>query len=375
MPVVSRPQVQDLGSYGFDRPPTKVIQLSANESALPPLPGVLDAVRLAAAGVNRYPAGSTHELKRVLAERLGIEPKQVVIGAGSAALFQAAATAFITSGDAMVVADPTFDLYERWVQIMGGRAIRIPLDDRFVHDLDAMASAVGSDTRAIVLCNPNNPTGTAVAAERLSSFIRQLPSDVLVIVDEAYREFAPEWPASQGAVGLAASFENLLVLRTFSKAYGLAGLRVGYAVGSADVVGAMRNVSTPAAVTELAIAAAIESLRRDTELAARVATVLTNRSRVTDQLRSIGLPVVDSSGNFVWMPLGALGDGLVTKCETSGIRIRPLAGGVRVTIGSREENERFLAVAERWWAERQERGEELHGRRSGSERDASVASD
>jgi histidinol-phosphate aminotransferase len=322
-------------------------KLSSNESPYPPLPSVLDAIADAAHNTNRYPDLAASSVVDALADRLSVPAEHVVVGCGSVGVATQLVEAFAGAGDEVVFAWRSFEAYPIIVQVSGATAVTVPLDADARHDLKAMAAAITSRTRVVFVCNPNNPTGTAVSRPELEEFLDQVPTDCLVVLDEAYREFIRD-PSVPDGVELYRDRPNVAVLRTFSKAYGLAGLRVGYGIAHADVADAIRMTSVPFAVSSIAQAAAVASLRpaAEKELFERVDATVSERSRVTGQLRDAGWAIPESQANFVWLGTGAGTVDAAAACEAAGVVVRPFEGvGLRVTIGETEANDIFLAVA------------------------------
>ncbi|MHB1487725.1 MAG: histidinol-phosphate transaminase [Acidimicrobiales bacterium] len=338
----------DLGGEGLGRP---LVKLSSNEIAFGPLPGVADAIRSCVAGVNRYPDFFGSDLVAVLGARAEVSANQVVLDNGSSALCLHAVEAVADRGDEVVLPWPSFEVYARAALLRGSRPVRVPLRGGIYHDLEAMAAAIGPRTKAVFVCGPNNPTGSAVDPDQLADFIARVPPNVLVVVDEAYREFAGDPASRPDAVPLLRRHPNLVVLRTFSKAYGLAGLRVGYAIANDAVADVLRKLAVPFAVSSLAQAAALASLAATVELERRVSALVEERERLTRTLRAGGIPVADSAGNFIWLPLGGEAVAFAQACERNGVLVRPFPpDGVRVTLGSPPENDRFLSAVADWRA-------------------------
>jgi histidinol-phosphate aminotransferase len=323
------------------------IKLASNETPYPPLPSVLERIAESAQRVNRYPDTGSGELTNRIAARLGVDPAQVAVGSGSVALCAQLVLATCDPGSEVVYAWRSFEAYPMVVALASAQPVPVPLVD-FAHDLDAMAAAVTERTRLIFVCNPNNPTGTVVEREALLAFLERVPSDVVVALDEAYFEFVRDGEVPDG-VTLLALYPNLVVLRTFSKAYGLAGLRVGYAVaGDPEVAAALRRTQLPFAVTQIGQDAALASLEpaAEGELLARVDDLVIERAWVVSAVRQLGYEVPPTEANFFWLPLGARTSAWSDACADRKLIVRPFAGeGVRVTIGSTEENERLLAAA------------------------------
>ncbi|WP_153813803.1 histidinol-phosphate transaminase [Streptomyces sp. SUK 48] len=321
-------------------------KLSSNENPYPPLPGVLERVTAAAASFNRYPDMACAALTQELAERFGVPASHVATGTGSVGVAQQLIQATSGPGDEVIYAWRSFEAYPIITQINGARSVQVPLTPGDVHDLDAMAEAITDRTRLIFVCNPNNPTGTVVRRAELERFLDRVPKDVLVVLDEAYREFIRD-PEVPDGVELYRERPNVCVLRTFSKAYGLAGLRVGFAIAHEPVAAALRKTAVPFGVSQLAQEAAIASLRAEDELLGRVGSLVCERTRVVDALRAQGWTVPETQANFVWMRLGERTTAFAQACEEHGVVVRPFAGeGVRVTIGEAEANDIFLKVSE-----------------------------
>ncbi|HEY0869889.1 MAG TPA: histidinol-phosphate transaminase [Acidothermaceae bacterium] len=325
----------------------KSYKLSSNESPYPPLPSVLEAIAHAAQQANRYPDLAASIVVNALAAKLEVPADHVVVGCGSVGVATQLVEAFAGPGDEVVFAWRSFEAYPIIVQVSGATAVPVPLKAGAVHDLAAMADAVTPRTRVVFVCNPNNPTGTAVRRGELEAFLDQVPGDCLVVLDEAYREFnrAPDVP---NGVSIYGDRPNVAVLRTFSKAYGLAGLRVGYAVAHPPVADAIRMTSVPFAVSSIAQAAAVASLLppAEAELFARVEATVGERARVSEVLAKVGWEVPESEANFVWLATGSSTDKAAARCAEAGIVVRPFSGeGLRVTIGEPEANDIFLAVA------------------------------
>lgn len=320
-----------------------VIKLASNEAAFGPLPAALAAIETAAPGVNRYPDDGATALREALGAHYAVEPEQVLVANGSVELCRMAMAATCDPGDEVVFGWPSFEAYPVLAQQLGATMVQVPLrDDRY--DLDVMADAITDRTRVVFVCNPNNPTGTVVGRDAAEQFLERVPDDLLVVFDEAYREFvtAPDYP---DGLELLVDHDNVAVLRTFSKAYGLAALRVGYAIASVDVIGALRKVRVPFTTNGLAQVAARASIGAHDEMSARVAEVVEQRTRVTDGIAALGLDVVESEANFVWLPLGEHAAVLGEYCERAGVVLRPFPGvGVRITIGTPGENDRLLRV-------------------------------
>ena len=324
--------------------PAGAVKLSSNENPFPPLPGVEAAIADAAGWVNRYPDFGSVRLVKALSARLDVEPGQIAVGTGSVAVLGQVMNAMAGTGDEIVIPWRSFEAYPILATLSGAALVRVPLRTDGSHDLDAMAAAVTDRTRLIMVCTPNNPTGTCVRRADLEHLLAQLPGNVLVAVDEAYVEFVRD-AESPDALSLALARDNVVVLRTFSKAYGLAGLRVGYAVGPAAVVAELRKAQLPFGVTAMAEQAAIASLAGEHELLRRVEVLVQERSRVVDALRAMAFDHPDAQGNFVWLPLGEQTDAFARATEAAGVIVRPFAGeGVRVTIGEQSANDRWLAV-------------------------------
>jgi histidinol-phosphate aminotransferase len=348
-----RPVLSALPAYVPGRNVPGSIKLASNENAYGPLPHVLDRITAAAADVNRYPDTNSSELMRALAGKFGVGVEHLVVGCGSVSLCQQLVQATAGPADEVIFGWRSFEAYPIITAIAGAEAVRVPLHDQ-VHDLPAMARAVTDRTRLIFVCNPNNPTGTAVPGVQLTEFLDQVPSDVLVVLDEAYREFVTDEKVQDGT-GLLERYPNIIVLRTFSKAYGLAGLRIGYGLAADPAVAmAVRQTQIPFAVTHVAQAAALASLEPEAEqqLADRVAEVVAERARVTAGLRAAGYQLPDSEANFVWLAEGPAEHGgidataFAAGCEERGLIVRAFAGsGVRVTIGTAAENDTLLAAA------------------------------
>ncbi|WP_330458767.1 histidinol-phosphate transaminase [Streptomyces sp. NBC_00820] len=321
-------------------------KLSSNENPYPPLPGVMESVMAAAGDFNRYPDMACSGLMEELSDRFGVPLSHLATGTGSVGVAQQLVQATSGPGDEVIYAWRSFEAYPIITQISGARSVRVPLTAGDVHDLDAMADAITDRTRLIFVCNPNNPTGTVVRRAELERFLDRVPKDVLVVLDEAYREFIRD-PEVPDGVELYRTRPNVCVLRTFSKAYGLAGLRVGFAIAHEPVAAALRKTAVPFGVSQLAQEAAVASLRAEDELLGRVGSLVCERQRVVETLRAQGWTVPETQANFVWLRLGERTAAFAQACEEHGVVVRPFAGeGVRVTVGETEGNDIFLKVAE-----------------------------
>lgn len=330
------------------RPGQQAYKLSSNENPYPPLPGVVEAAEKAVALMNRYPDMGNSALYAALAERLGVPATRLAAGTGSVAVLYHLLQAFCDPGDEVVYAWRSFEAYPIAVSATGAVSVQVAVTGEGRHDLDAMAAAVTDRTKVVIVCTPNNPTGPSVTDTELRDFLARVPSHVLVVVDEAYREFVrSEDPVD--ALALQEAHANVAVMRTFAKAYGLAGFRVGYLVATDEVAGAVRACALPFGVSTIAQAAAVASLEAEPALMERVEALVAERDRVVAALTDQGWTFPDPQGNFVWLPLGARTAELVAAAEEAGITVRPFAGeGVRVSIGEPAANDVFLAVTGAW---------------------------
>ena len=419
MTRLTRADLETLPAYVPGRAAPGAIKLASNEVPFGPLPGVLEAITATAANVNRYPDMGVVELRQALADRNGVDPDRIATGCGSVAITEHLVRAVCVPGEEVVYAWRSFEAYPIIGATTAATSVRVPNTAGHGHDLDAMAAAITDRTRLVIVCNPNNPTGTAVRRAELDAFLDKVPSNVLValdeaypiitatsgvtsikvpntpkhghdlaamaeaitdrtrlvlvcnpnnptgtvvrrsaiddfldrvpenvlvVLDEAYREFVtdPEVPDGIAEYG---DRPNVAVLRTLSKAWGLAGLRLGYLVANPEVAAAVRKVVTPFSSSMLAQAAGLAALRADTEMRRRVAIVVSERERLLDGVRKIYPEVPDSQGNFVWLPLGDRTTEVAAAVEKAGILTRPFAGdGIRVTVGTPEENDALLAA-------------------------------
>ena len=340
-----RPAVAALPAYVAGRRASTALTepLASNESHFTPLPAVLAAVAAAAVRVNRYPDMASTALRERIAQQSGVDASQVAVGPGSVGVLGQLIAAMCDPGDEVVFAWRSFEAYPILCEIAGARAVRVPLTATEEHDLPAMASAVTDRTKVVLLCSPNNPTGTGIDAQALEEFLSTVPSTVLVVLDEAYREFSDD-PLDSAA--LAERFGNLCLLRTFSKAYGLAGLRVGYAVAAPEIAEGLRRTQIPFSVSAIAEAAAIAALDSIEEVRTRAGSVASERRRVIAAARSYGWKVPDGEANFFWIRTDdERRERLVAAFDAADILVRGYAGdGVRITIAGPEANDRVLAV-------------------------------
>jgi histidinol-phosphate aminotransferase len=323
----------------------QLCDLSMNESPFPPLERISQAVAERASALNRYPDNRVAALTGALAEWLGVPAESVLVGPGSAGLLQHLAQSLGPKPE-IVHAQLCFEGYPLIVRNAGARGVEVPLDG-YRHDLPAMAKAVTEDTRCVFVCNPNNPTGTAVDRAALEEFLDAIPDDVPVIVDEAYRDFAVG-PDQPDALELFRARSNVSVLRTFSKAYGLAALRVGYAVVPAPLAPAARMAGAVFFPNALAQTAALACMEPEVvaEVARRSAAVVAERERLRAGLTAAGLTVAPSRANFLWLPLGAAAAGFAEQARRAGFLVMAVPGvGVRVTVGTPEVDDRFCAFA------------------------------
>ena len=350
-----RPDVAALPAYVPGARPdaagaVKIAKLSSNELPFPPQDAVVEAITRAVAGVNRYPEMTGETLTQALAHRWDVEVEQVVVGNGSVALIQHLLDAVCQPGDEVVIPWRSFEAYPICVAVAGARAVRVPLTPDARHDVPAMLAAITPRTRVVMVCTPNNPTGTILTARELAELVAGVPRDVVVLVDEAYLDFVTA-PEVGDALTLLAGAPNLVVSRTFSKAHALAGMRVGYLVCEPGLAAAIRSVATPFGVNLPAQSAAVAALGQ-TELgrtAERSAAVAAERDRVVASLRTQGWEVPEAHGNFFWLGVGEETMALSEHFRAAGILVRPFAGeGVRVSIGTTSDNERVLAAAAAW---------------------------
>lgn len=348
-----RPAIANIPAYVPGKPPAAregvtTYKLSSNENPNAPLPGVLEAATKAAETMNRYPDMGCTALYAALSERLGVPTARLAAGTGSVAVLYHLLQAFCETGDEVVYAWRSFEAYPIAVAVTGATSVQVPLGPGARHDLEAMAAAITDRTKVVIVCTPNNPTGPAVTRAELDAFLEKVPPRVVVVVDEAYREFVrSEDPVD--AVERYGDRPNVVVMRTFAKAYGLAGFRVGYAVAPEPIAAAVRACALPFGVSSIAQAAAIASLEREAELLERVEGIVAERTRVIEALRGQGWDVPAAEGNFVWLALGDRTGEFATAAEEAGIMVRPFAGeGARVSIGEPAGNDVFLEVAARF---------------------------
>jgi histidinol-phosphate aminotransferase len=320
--------------------------LASNESVGDPLPSVVEAIARAARQINRYPDNDCAELIRRIAGRYGLGEDSVVVGCGSVGVIQMVLEAVGETGTEVVYGWRSFEVYPVLANLAGMTSVRVPLENH-VHDLPGMLAAITPRTRLVFVCNPNNPTGTTVDRPVLDRFMESVPSDCLVVLDEAYREYVTD-PRVPDALTLLSHYPNLAVLRTFSKAYGLAGLRVGFMAAHPRVAEYVRRTYLPFTVNHIAQVAAMASLDAENELLARVRETTAERARVCSRLRALGWEVPPSQANFLWLSCGGQTESFARACAECGVNVRAFPGeGIRVSIGAPEDNDAFLAVAER----------------------------
>ena len=326
---------------------TDAIKLASNESPFPPHPEVIDAVARAASGINRYPDPEARALRRAIADHHETDPARIAVSNGSCELLLAAALALCEPDDEILFAWPSFSIYPYLAPLCGAREIRVPLAEGYVHDLDAMLEEVTAATQLLIVCNPNNPTGTHLPAGRIGAFVESVPERTTIILDEAYIEYQTN-DDPDTTLDLLAKHPNVVLLRTFSKCHGLAGLRAGYALCSPQFRAAVDAVRQPFSVNALAQAAATEAIRHQDDVAERVERNVVERVFVEEELHELGFVTADSQANFSWIDLGDLDeDEVVESLAKAGVAVRPGAplggpGHLRVTYGTRAENKRFL---------------------------------
>jgi histidinol-phosphate aminotransferase len=343
-PVRMRPEIAALPAYKQGRQAVADgYKLSSNENPFGPLAEIVEAV--GRAEVNRYPDASGPALREQLGARFGVSAQEVHLGAGSVALLSQFLLAVCEPGSEVVYAWRSFEAYPGLVTVAGGTSVQVPLDAEARHDLDAMADAITDRTRAVIVCTPNNPTGPAVTAAAFERFMARVPADLLVLLDEAYFEFVRDPEAVDGST-LIGRYPNLVLLRTFSKAWGLAGLRLGYAIGPEHLLDAARAVAIPLSVTGQAQLAGSVALEHEDLLLARVEDIVGTRTRLVDGLRALGFTVPDAQGNFVWLPLGERTAAADDVFHEHGVVVRAFPGdGLRISIGEHESVARVLEAA------------------------------
>ncbi|GAA3935962.1 histidinol-phosphate transaminase [Microbacterium soli] len=342
-----RPEIAALPPYRQGRQAgPDAFKLSSNENPFEPLPSVLEALTRTAP-INRYPDATAGALRARLAQRYAVDPDAVHVASGSVSILHQLVLGTSTVGDEVVYAWRSFEAYPSLPLVAGATGVQVPLAPGARHDLDAMADAVTGRTRAVIVCTPNNPTGPIVTSAEFAAFVARVPQDVLIILDEAYAEFVTAPDAVDGlAERVFEKHPNVVVLRTFSKAFGLAGLRVGYAIGHPRVLDAARTTGIPLSVTSAAECAGIASLDAEDELRARVAVIVERRTRLVEGLRAQGWDVPDSQANFVWLPAGERTVDVAAAFEAADLIVRPFAGdGIRISVGEEESIEKVLQVA------------------------------
>jgi len=322
---------------------SEVVKLASNECPFPPFPEVQAAIAAAAADLNRYPETSCHAVVAALSTHYGLPSDHFWVGGGSTQLLGGMASAVGGPGTTAVFGEPSFVMYRIAALLAGSQPIAVPLDADFRHDLDAMADAVGPDTRIVFVCNPNNPTGTHVPADAVTRFVERMPNHVLVVIDEAYAEYATADDYAT-AIPQALERDNVVVTRTFSKVYGLAGLRIGYALGHPDTLAMLRRTQNPFAVTTLAQVGAIESLRHPDRIEQRVKNNAAGREWLGAELAERGVAVVPSQANFVFVVPDGDPAKITNRMLERGVIIRPMGPYLRISVGTETENERFIAA-------------------------------
>jgi histidinol-phosphate aminotransferase len=321
----------------------QAFKLSSNENPMEPLPGILEVIAQTARDVNRYPDPLNTALTNALALRFHVDPEMVSVGTGSVGVCQQIVQAVADAGDEVIYAWRSFEAYPIITTIAGATSVQVPLTNDWEHDLAAMAAAITPATALIFVCSPNNPTGTAVTQTAFDTFMTKVPADVLVVVDEAYVEFNRD-PQTVDGMSSLHRYPNVGVLRTFSKAYGLAALRIGFFIGPHAVAEACRKTAVPFGVSNIAQAAAVASLELENELFERVGAIVKTREWFESELRALGFDVPDSQANFVWLPLAQRTNDFVVACAARAVAVRPFPEGVRISVGEREPLERVLDV-------------------------------
>ena len=345
-----RPVIDTIPAYVPGKPATPragltTYKLSSNENPNAPLPEVLEAAVAAAGRMNRYPDMACSELYAALSERLDVPTSRLAAGTGSVAVLYHLLQAFCEPGDEVVYAWRSFEAYPIAASVNGATSVQVPLLDDFRHDLDAMAGAVTDRTKVVLVCSPNNPTGPAITRTELERFLDAVPSHVVVVVDEAYREFVRSEDRFD-AVELGRNRPNVAAMRTFAKAHGLAGFRVGYVVAPDPIAAAVRACSLPFGVSSVAQAAAVASLAAEPALLERVKGIVAERERVVASLTAQGWSIPDAQGNFVWLPLVDRTIEFARAAEEAGVMVRAFAGdGARVSVGEPAGNDVLLGVA------------------------------
>ena len=333
-------------TYAFEG---ELVKLASNETPFAPHPQVLEAIEAQVRTLNRYPDPEKAALRRRISDRTGVPVGRIAVGNGSCELLLSAAEAMLEPGAEVVYAWPSFSIYPHLAAMSGARAITVPLNDAGEHDLEAMAREITAATRMVIVCNPNNPSATALPPAVIDAWVAELPRQVAVVLDEAYVEFS-SLQDPDDSLDLLGRHPNLVVLRTFSKVYGLCGLRVGYSLGSESFRLAVDRVRQPFSVNALAQAAAVEALGHQDEVERRVEQNVIERVHVESELEDRGLETTDSQANFSWVSLGERDeDGIVDGLAARGVIVRAgkalgEAGRMRVTYGTRRENDRFLAA-------------------------------
>lgn len=323
-------------------------KLSSNEVPSPPATAIVAALVDAIDDLNRYPSMYADHLVSAIAELHGVSPEKVVVGNGSVALIELILRSVATAGDEVIYAWRSFEAYPIAAELTGGRSVKVPNDPSGGHDLEAMAAAVTENTKAILICTPNNPTSQSVSHRDLVAFLNQIPPGVLVVIDEAYWHFDTGTDRIR-AEELLASYKNVIVLRTFSKAYGLAGLRIGYALGRKRLMRRLRVAATPFGVNALAQVAALAALRTPETAVSVVGEVVAERERVVSALQDQGWNLGVPQGNFIWLPVAQRSEEFARFAAERGIVVRPFSGdGVRITIGESEANDLLIEITAQW---------------------------
>lgn len=344
VPVKLRPEILAQRAYKQGKPaPANSFKLSSNEVHFPPLESVQKAVTESVV-TNRYPDASAGAVRETLAEYYGLTTDNVIVGAGSVALLYQAVQAAASVGDEVVYPWRSFEAYPGMVTLTGATEVTVPLRRDGTTDLDAMLDAITERTRLVIVCTPNNPTGPAVGQREFEQFMEKVPSDLLVIADEAYIEFVTD-PTALNATRILVDYPNLVIARTFSKAYGLAGLRVGYMLGHPEIMRAFNTTAIPFLISGQAQAAALAVMREPEAVRQRVNEITARRDEVRRALLDQGWAVPETQANFVWLPCGEQTEAVAEILREGGIIARAFPGdGIRITIAEEESVTPLLAA-------------------------------